>query len=120
MSKLITTCASCNSSNVFVSSVRCGDCETRFEGQFEIPPLLKLSPDDLQFITLFVQYSGSLKEMANEMDISYPTVRNRLNEIIEALKQTQSSQIKEKEKILKDLETGRISAKDAAKKLSKL
>ncbi len=120
MSKLITSCASCDSTNVFVSSVRCGDCETRFEGQFEIPGLLKLNPDDLNFITLFVQHSGSLKEMAKEMDISYPTVRNRLNEIIDALMKTQNIKIKENEKILKDLEAGKISAKDAAKKLSKL
>jgi hypothetical protein len=120
MSKLITSCASCDSSNVFVSCVRCENCETRFEGQFEIPGLLKLHPDDLQFITLFVQHSGSLKEMAKEMNISYPTVRNRLNEIIDALKEVQNTQLRENEKILKALETGRISAKDAAKKLSKL
>jgi hypothetical protein len=44
--------------------------------------LLLLSSEEQDFILSFVKLSGSLKEMANQLKLSYPTVRNRLNEII--------------------------------------
>ncbi len=42
----------------------CQSCGTNLDGQFEIPALLQLSPDDLAFVTAFVRSSGSLKAMA--------------------------------------------------------
>jgi hypothetical protein len=51
-------------------------------GFYDLPVLALLSSDDQQFILRFVKNSGSLKEMASEMKLSYPTVRNLLNEII--------------------------------------
>jgi hypothetical protein len=48
-------------------------------------------PEDQSFILEFIKSSGSLKEMARLLRLSYPTVRNRLDEIIERLKQTESS-----------------------------
>jgi len=50
-------------------------------------PALALLPEaDQRFVIRFVLNSGSLKEMASELKLSYPTVRNMLNEIIEKLK----------------------------------
>ena len=51
-----------------------------------------LSEDDLVFIKRFVLASGSLKEMAAIYDISYPTVRLRLDRLIEKIKVVESSQ----------------------------
>ena len=51
-------------------------------GSYDLPVLALLSQDDQQFILQFVKNSGSLKNMANELKLSYPTVRNLLNEII--------------------------------------
>lgn len=45
--------------------------------------LTELSEADFQFIKRFILASGSLKEMAVQYGISYPTVRNRLNQLIE-------------------------------------
>jgi hypothetical protein len=47
-----------------------------------MPLLLQLSPDQQQFITDFVKSSGSLKDMASKLSLSYPTVRNLLDAII--------------------------------------
>jgi hypothetical protein len=55
-------------------------------GLYELPVLLRLKPDEQDFILQFVKYSGSLKDMAKHLNLSYPTVRNRLDEIIERLK----------------------------------
>ena len=42
-----------------------------------------LSSDDLEFILQFLLLSGSLKDLAKHYGISYPTIRLRLDRIIE-------------------------------------
>lgn len=116
MSKIITQCPSCSSLKLNVTKIECRDCSTKFEGQFDIPTLLKLSPEDLQFVLDFVKCSGSLKEMANQQSVSYPTLRNRLNTLITTLEGIEShkNNAKDNEMILKLLEDGKISASEAA------
>ena len=65
------------------------------EGLYSLPALVGLSQDDQEFILEFMKVSGSLKEMAGILKVSYPTVRNRLDEVIEKLKQNEAT-IKEK------------------------
>jgi len=49
----------------------------------EIPDwLLGLDPEDINFIRKFVLLSGSLKDMAKEYQVSYPTLRARLDKLI--------------------------------------
>lgn len=54
-------------------------------GHYPLPDLALLPAADQSFVLHFVRCSGSLKEMAKHLKVSYPTVRNRLNEIIEHL-----------------------------------
>ncbi len=79
--KLPIYCPSCES-GLKVSSLQCDVCETTINGLFDLPQLLKLSPKELSFILDFVISSGSLKLMAGKLKLSYPTVRNMLDEII--------------------------------------
>lgn len=53
---------------------------------YPLPPLASLVQEDQDFVLQFVKVSGSLKDMAQLLGVSYPTVRNRLDEIIERLK----------------------------------
>ncbi len=53
-----------------------------------------LSDEDMAFIKRFVLASGSLKEMARVYGISYPTVRLRLDRLIEKIKLLDSQEIK--------------------------
>jgi len=85
MKKLPTICPAC-SNLLKVKSLICEQCETEVQGQYELPPLASLYPDDQAFILEFMKASGSLKEMAKLLGLSYPTVRNRLDEIIERVK----------------------------------
>lgn len=48
-------------------------------------PLLKLSEDDLNMVTAFVLVSGSIKDLASRYGVSYPTMRQRLDGLIERL-----------------------------------
>ncbi len=84
MKKLPTHCPSCEKELV-VKRLRCETCETEVEGLYPLPPLSSLTKDDQTFVLQFVRTSGSLKEMAKMMKVSYPTVRNRLNDVIDRL-----------------------------------
>lgn len=48
--------------------------------------LQKMEPEDLNFIRSFILASGSLKQIAKQYDVSYPTVRLRLDRIIDKIK----------------------------------
>jgi hypothetical protein len=50
------------------------------------PPLRQLSDDDLEFVQRFVLASGSLKDLAAEYGVSYPTIRARLDKLLDRLK----------------------------------
>ena len=55
--------------------------------QTELPNwLVNLDASDLQLIRRFVLASGSLKQLAAEYDVSYPTIRQRVDGLIERLK----------------------------------
>lgn len=74
-------CPSC-SAQLKVKSLLCDKCNTEIIGIYTLPLLAQLSTEEQKFIVKFVKSSGSLKEMAKELSLSYPTVRNMLNEII--------------------------------------
>ncbi len=91
MKILPTVCPACNS-QLKVKSLICEQCQTEIHGQYKLPALARLSANDQTFILDFIKSSGSLKEMARLLKLSYPTVRNRLDEIIERVKEAENSQ----------------------------
>ena len=82
--KLPLKCPSCET-QLQVKQMCCENCGTEVTGVYSLPPLTQLSIDDQKFILEFVKASGSLKLMAQSMKLSYPTVRNILDEIIDRL-----------------------------------
>lgn len=84
MKKLPVNCPSCENPLV-VSQLSCSECETVISGNYSLPVLLQLSKDDQDFIFEFILTSGSLKKMAAKMEKSYPTVRNKLDDILEKI-----------------------------------
>ncbi len=74
-------CPACGS-GLHVKSLACDHCHTAIEGRFDIPVLGRLEADDQQFLVSYIKNNGSLKEMARLMNLSYPSVRNRLDDII--------------------------------------
>ena len=85
MKNLPVSCPSCQS-KLAVKRLYCEKCQTEVEGNYSLPLLASLPNDDQEFILEFVKASGSLKEMATILGVSYPTVRNRLDEVIAKLK----------------------------------
>lgn len=86
MKLLPSVCPSCDALLV-VTKLRCETCETEVSGHYALSCFSKLPPEDQDFILRFVRCSGSLKEMAKQLGVSYPTVRNRINAIIGKLEE---------------------------------
>ncbi len=81
-------CPSCMAT-LQVKSLVCSKCSTEVNGLFGLPVLASLSNDEQSFIVAFVKSSGSLKDMAKQLGLSYPTVRNLLDDIINKLEVTE-------------------------------
>ena len=73
-----------------VVRLSCQACGTAIEGAFDLPVLARLSPEDEALVLGFLKSSGSLKELARLYGISYPTVRNRLDALIERIREIES------------------------------
>lgn len=54
--------------------------------------LTNLEEEDFMFIKRFILASGSLKELASNYSVTYPTVRLRLDRIIQKIKLNEESQ----------------------------
>ena len=119
MADLPTTCPSCHGT-LSVSRLRCDGCHTQLEGEFHLPPLLRLSASDLEFVTRFVSTSGSLKEMAKQYGQSYPTIRNRLDDIMARLGPVEPSGVQERQAILDRIAKGTLSVAAAERELRRL
>jgi hypothetical protein len=70
-----------------VKVMECCQCAVEINATFPATRLGQLSTEHQRFIELFVLASGSLKEIASQTGVSYPTVRARLDRIIEELRQ---------------------------------
>jgi hypothetical protein len=102
---------------ISVTGVRVKDADVVINGEFELPPLAKLSYEDQVFVAMFVKHHGSIKEMEQSFGVSYPTIKGRLNRIGEQLGFVDAKRVEQKEGVLEQLERGEISAKDAIERL---
>src|SRR4051794_39702497 len=118
MSRLVNRCPSCEG-QLQATRLSCPACAVQLEGQFELPLLLQLQPEDITWVIEFVRTSGSLKEMAKRTGVSYPTVRNRLDDILKQHDGLTKAAERKRHEIHDALEKGKLSEKAAAEKLRK-
>lgn len=83
--KLPIVCPSCDQ-KLNVSQMKCPECATEVNGNYELPVLLKLNRDEQDFVLNFFLSSGSIKEIAKQSELSYPTMRNKMDDLIEKIK----------------------------------
>jgi hypothetical protein len=111
--KLLTKCPVC-SSNLRVVKLKCKQCGTIIENEFELSKLSYLSSEELNFIETFVKCRGNIKDVEKELGISYPTVRAKLDEVIEALGYSAAKQkTVNNNEVIEMLEKGEITAEQA-------
>jgi hypothetical protein len=122
MNTLPTRCPLCGG-EVTVTRIYCRDCDTTIEGRFSGGPFSQLTPEQLGFVETFIRCEGKITRMEIELGLSYPTIRNRLLEVIRALGYEAGGEDParlseaERQQILEDLDQGRISADEAMRLL---
>jgi hypothetical protein len=81
---VIATCPVC-SGELAVTRLRCGTCGTTIEGEFGVGRFARLTREQMQVLESFLRSRGNLRDMERELQISYPTVRVRVEALIRAL-----------------------------------
>ena len=64
----------------------CDRCHVSIDATFPMSRLASLPVEHQRFIEMFVLAGGNLKEVAEHVGVSYPTLRSRLDKVIEALR----------------------------------
>jgi hypothetical protein len=69
-----------------VTRMTCGHCRVAIEAAFPMSRLGTLPVEHQRFIEMFLLAGGNLKEIAEQVGVSYPTIRSRLDKVIDALR----------------------------------
>lgn len=132
MHPLPTQCPICGD-ELQVTRLHCSGCGTSLEGAFAPGRWQRISGDQFAFAEVFIKRRGKIKDVEDELGISYPTVVARLNELITALgfdaypasengatQQTPADLSGRRQAILDRLAAGEIDASAAAQELRAL
>lgn len=122
MHPILGQCPVCGG-ELALTRLECRQCDTIIEGRFHTGPFAHLSAEQLRFLEVFVRNEGKLTHMEADLGLSYPTIRNRLHDIIRAMGyepgREDSTRLTEddRRRILEDLNEGKISSDEAMKML---
>lgn len=127
MHPVIGQCPICHS-ELSVSRLHCGTCDTTIEGTFTLGPWQRLTREQVQFVEALVRNRGSLKDVGAELRMSYPTVNSRLNDILIAMGYGDRAKVSEpqeaaavtaarRSEILTQVRDGTLDAAEAARLL---
>jgi hypothetical protein len=127
MQKLPEKCPICKS-NILVTRLFCPSCDSIIEGHFQPKsgPFSDLTEEQINFVLTFVRCEGRFNRMEEELNLSYPTLRNRLYDVIRALgyepgkDEEPTLSAEDRRRILDDLEKGKISPLQAQQLLQGL
>jgi hypothetical protein len=137
MQKLFNQCPACGS-QLIITECKCPACQLQMRGEFQSGQLSSLSDEALTFIKVFLSARGNLTEVERVLGISYPTIRNKLDEINNILNRNNETIIipekpngstaekKEasvedmRKDILQQVSDGRLSPAEAVQKLKDL
>ncbi len=108
-------------SEIIIEQVSFPQSGIRIQGSFEPPSIFNLNSDDQAFIAAFIQSHGSIKDMEQIFGVSYPTIKNRLNQLAKKFDSIEisSQKYEEPSDVLKQLEAGKINVNEALERLKK-
>jgi hypothetical protein len=111
-----TQCPVCHD-DLLVTHLTCRNCGTGLEGRFTMGRLFQLSQEQLYFVEVFLRCEGKIKHVQDDLGISYPTVRSRLEEIVRALgyevKEDKEIDSGQRQEVLERLARKEISSEEA-------
>jgi len=111
-----TACPVCHD-DLLVTRLVCRNCGTALEGRFTMGRLFQLTPEQLHFVEIFLRCEGKINRVQEELGLSYPTVRSRLDEVIRALGyevgQEREASGERRQEVLERLARREISSEEA-------
>ena len=84
MKRLISKCPVCNGM-LKVTTLQCPDCGLELKNTFNLSIFDMLDNDQWEFLITFLKDRGNLKEVQSDMQMSYLTVKKKLDELLTAL-----------------------------------
>ncbi len=106
-----------------VTRLHCNSCDSALEGCFDTCRFCQLSQEQQVFVEVFLKGRGNIKEVERELGISYPTVRSRLDSILEALgykADLAEDCSQQRNDVLDALDRGELTADEAARLLKRM
>ena len=103
-----------------IEGFECHHCGVRCKGNFALPRLAKLPGDMQQLAEQVLLAAGNLKEVSGLQDVSYPTLRKRVDALIAAIEELRRQDEQEITNLLGEVENGKIRPEYAARRISEL
>jgi len=120
MYPVVGKCPICGD-DMTVTRLHCRNCDSALEGHFSLGRFYQLSPEQLHFVDTFIKCEGKITRVEDELGLSYPTVRSRLNDVIRALGYEVPAEAtisaERRKSILEQVQAGEITAEEAVELL---
>ena len=102
-----------------VTKITCESCGTELTGKFPQCKYCALDEKLSAFLETFLRCKGNIKEIEKELSISYPTVKNLIDELLSSLGIMSAEPAQEHSQDIGDLlamvESGEMTAAQASK-----
>ena len=120
MYPVIGKCPVCGD-DMTVSRLHCRKCDSVLEGHFNLGRFYRLSPEQMHFVETFIRCEGKITKVEDELGLSYPAVRSRLNDVIRALGYEVPAEAaistEQRKSILEQVQAGEVTPEDAVELL---
>lgn len=105
---------------LMLTKIRCGDCGLAMEGSFTLPRLARLPYDMRLLAEQMILCGGNLKQLSAKIGVSYPTLRRKVDQMIEALGRLKAEDEKTIARILQDIEDGRLKSEEGIRMIKEI
>jgi hypothetical protein len=127
---VISECPVCHH-DLVVERLECENCGTGIDGKFALSKFNYLDMDKLYFIEVFVKNRGNIKAIEKEMDLSYPTIKKMLDDVISDLGYSPDATVEDtpaeeqkpkfsRVEIISKITSGELSVEEATALLKKI
>jgi hypothetical protein len=106
----LSHCPSCEK-QLKIERYACPNCGIKIAGSFTPSVFDLLSEEQQQFVLVFLETRGNFKEVERILNLSYPTIRTRLDSVLQSL--TANNRQTNKIEILSAVDSGNMSVSEA-------
>lgn len=98
----------------------CDKCGITMEGNFRMTRLARLTRNEQKLAEAFILSGGNLKDLSSQLDVSYPTLRKKIDDLMAALSDLQKQDESEISKILDAVEAKEIEAEEGIRLIKEM